>query len=55
MLGNVAEMVQERGLTKGGSYRDDLAACRIKARGQVGGPAPTVGFRAVCVVRQRAK
>ena len=55
MLGNVAEMVQERGLTKGGSYRDDLAACRIKARGHAEGPAPTVGFRAVCVVQQSAK
>jgi formylglycine-generating enzyme required for sulfatase activity len=55
MLGNVAEMVQERGLTKGGSYRDDLAACRIKARGQANGPAPTVGFRAVCVVHQPIK
>ena len=55
MLGNVAEMVQERGLTKGGSYRDDLAACQIKARGHVGGPAPTVGFRAICVAHSRAK
>ena len=55
MLGNVAEMVQERGLTKGGSYRDDLAACCIKARGHADGPAPTVGFRAVCVVRQPHK
>ncbi|MCI1189221.1 formylglycine-generating enzyme family protein [Hymenobacter sp. DH14] len=55
MLGNVAEMVQERGLTKGGSYRDDLAACRIQARGHVAGPAPTVGFRAVCVVHQPVK
>ena len=55
LLGNVAEMVQERGLTKGGSYRDDLAACRIKARGHADGPAPTVGFRAVCVVRQPGK
>ncbi len=55
LLGNVAEMVQERGLTKGGSYRDELAACRIKARGHANGPAPTVGFRAVCVVHQPAK
>ncbi|GAA4053725.1 hypothetical protein GCM10022409_45890 [Hymenobacter glaciei] len=55
MLGNVAEMVQERGLTKGGSYRDDLAACTIRARGQVAGPAATVGFRAVCVAQARVK
>ena len=55
LLGNVAEMVQERGLTKGGSYRDDLTACRIRARGHAEGPAPTVGFRAVCVVQQPRK
>lgn len=53
MLGNAAEMVQEPGVTKGGSYRDELAACQIKARGHYTGPAPTVGFRAVCSVRRR--
>jgi len=50
MLGNVAEMVQEPGITKGGSFRDPLEACAIKARGSYTGPAPTVGFRCVCVV-----
>ena len=52
MLGNVAEMVQERGITKGGSYRDDLEACRIKARGHFNGPSPSVGFRAICVMHR---
>lgn len=52
MLGNVAEMVQEPGITKGGSYRGDLAACCIKARGNFTGPSPTVGFRAVCVMHR---
>ena len=47
-LGNAAEMVQEPGLTKGGSYRDPLAACTVKARGAYSGPAPTIGFRCVC-------
>jgi hypothetical protein len=46
MLGNVAELVQEKGLTKGGSYHDTLAQCRIKARGSYRGPAPSIGFRA---------
>lgn len=50
MLGNVAELVQEPGLTKGGSYRDALDACTVKARGTYAGPAPTVGFRCVCEV-----
>lgn len=50
MAGNVAEMVQEPGLTKGGSYLDPLEACTIKARGRYTGPAPSVGFRCVCEV-----
>ncbi|OON70203.1 formylglycine-generating enzyme family protein [Hymenobacter sp. CRA2] len=50
MLGNAAEMVQEPGITKGGSYRDPLDACTPKARGSFSGPAPTVGFRCVAVV-----
>jgi formylglycine-generating enzyme required for sulfatase activity len=52
MLGNAAEMVQEPGVTKGGSYRDDLSACSIKARGHYNGPSPTVGFRTVCTTRR---
>jgi formylglycine-generating enzyme required for sulfatase activity len=48
MIGNVAELVQEAGITKGGSYRDPLMACTIASRGAFSGPAPTVGFRCVC-------
>lgn len=47
MIGNVAEFVQEPGITKGGSYRDPLALCTIASRGKYTGPAPTVGFRCV--------
>lgn len=50
MLGNAAELVQEPGLTKGGSYRDAPDACTLKARGSYTGPAPTVGFRCACEV-----
>ncbi|GAA3960935.1 formylglycine-generating enzyme family protein [Hymenobacter antarcticus] len=50
LLGNAAEMVQEKGLTKGGSYRAPLAACTVKSRGSYTGPAPTIGFRCVCEV-----
>lgn len=50
LLGNVAEMVQERGVTKGGSYRDPLEACTIKARGTYSGPAPHIGFRCVAQI-----
>ena len=47
LLGNAAELVQERGITKGGSYRDPLTACTTTARGIYTGPAPTIGFRCV--------
>lgn len=50
MLGNAAEMVQEEGVTKGGSYLDPLAACTVQARGRYEGPAPHIGFRCVCEV-----
>lgn len=50
LLGNAAELVQEPGLTKGGSYQDPLEACTLKARGRYTGPAPTIGFRCVCQV-----
>lgn len=50
MAGNVAELTQEPGLTKGGSYRDALAACAIKVRGLYAGPAPSIGFRCVCEI-----
>ncbi|MBD2722282.1 formylglycine-generating enzyme family protein [Hymenobacter armeniacus] len=51
MLGNAAEMVEEQGIAKGGSYRDDLAGCTIKARGHYSGPSATVGFRTVCIMQ----
>ncbi|MFD2784022.1 formylglycine-generating enzyme family protein [Hymenobacter rubripertinctus] len=47
LLGNAAEMVQERGISKGGSYLDPLEACTVTARGTYAGPAPNVGFRCV--------
>lgn len=50
LAGNAAEMVQERGVTKGGSYLDPLEACTVKARGTYSGPAPHIGFRCVCEV-----
>ncbi|MCB2410273.1 formylglycine-generating enzyme family protein [Hymenobacter lucidus] len=48
MTGNVAELVQEQGVTKGGSYQDRLSECAIKECGSYQGPAAHIGFRAVC-------
>lgn len=50
ILGNAAEMVAEKGITKGGSYLDPIEACTAKARGTYTGPAPHIGFRCVCIV-----
>ena len=49
LLGNVAEMIQERGIALGGSYRDPLTACSVTSRSVYAGPSPTIGFR--CIVR----
>jgi hypothetical protein len=49
LLGNAAEMIQERGIAKGGSYLDPLTACTTTARSQYTGPSPAVGFR--CIIR----
>lgn len=49
LLGNAAEMIEERGIAKGGSYRDPLAACTVTSRSRYTGPSPTVGFR--CIIR----
>ncbi|TGE20143.1 formylglycine-generating enzyme family protein [Hymenobacter elongatus] len=48
ITGNVAELVQEQGITKGGSYQDRLSACAIQECGSYQGPAAHIGFRAVC-------
>lgn len=47
LIGNVAEMVQEPGVTKGGSYLNQLGACAIKARGTYTVPTAAIGFRCV--------
>lgn len=45
MSGNVAEMVQEKGIAKGGSWEDIPQECTIDAVKKVDGPSPAVGFR----------
>ncbi len=50
LLGNVAEMIQEQGVTKGGSYRDAFEDCQVSKRGVYSGPAPTIGFRCIAEI-----
>lgn len=48
MSGNVAEMLLEKGKTKGGSWQDSEEAMKIENDGKYGtydAPQPTIGFR----------
>jgi formylglycine-generating enzyme required for sulfatase activity len=46
MGGNVSEMVQEKGIIKGGSWRDGSEYLKIEAKLSYDGkPQPSVGFR----------
>ena len=48
MSGNVAEMLLEKGKTKGGSWQDSEEAMKIENDGKYGTydtPRPTIGFR----------
>lgn len=50
MIGNVAEMVQEEGIAKGGSFDHKLEDCKIKNKQTYSGPQRWLGFRCVAVV-----
>lgn len=51
MIGNVAEMVNEKGICKGGSWKDSLENCRIGKDTPYQKPTAWLGFRCVCVVK----
>lgn len=50
MIGNVAEMVQEEGIAKGGSFDHQLEDCKIKNKQPYSGPERWLGFRCVAVL-----
>lgn len=50
--GNAAEMVKEKGISKGGSWRNVLGDCRPEVDAHYTGPTAWLGFRCVCVVRK---
>ena len=45
MSGNVAEMLQEAGQCKGGSWQDDAYHCQIATKSTYTAPGPGLGFR----------
>jgi len=56
MSGNVAEMLQETGRTKGGSWRSTGHDVRIDAEDEFAGfidPSPMIGFRPVVIVTKQ--
>jgi formylglycine-generating enzyme required for sulfatase activity len=48
MIGNVAEMIDEEGVAKGGGYLTPFTDCKIKNRQSYARPVSWVGFRCVC-------
>jgi len=52
MIGNVAEMVSEKGICKGGSWRHSLEECRVGKDISYENPTAWLGFRCVCVVKK---
>lgn len=55
LLGNVAEMVSEKGICKGGSWRQRLEQCRPGKDTTYTKPSAWVGFRCVCIVKKNAQ
>ncbi len=52
MIGNVAEMVSEKGISKGGSWTNILEECKVGKEIPYSKPSAMVGFRCVCVVKR---
>lgn len=45
VIGNVAEMVAERGIAKGGSWEDTPTQCTLQSQKKYTTPSPAIGFR----------
>jgi formylglycine-generating enzyme required for sulfatase activity len=50
IIGNVGEMVAEKGLSKGGFYDAPVEFCKIKEKFSYDGPNRYLGFRCVCLI-----
>lgn len=51
MIGNLAEMVAEKGIAKGGSFLHPLDSCRIATDQHYSQPGRWLGFRCVAVMK----
>lgn len=52
--GNVAEMISEKGICKGGGWRNALEDCRPAVDAHYSKPSSWIGFRCVCVVKNHS-
>ncbi|MCP4438305.1 MAG: SUMF1/EgtB/PvdO family nonheme iron enzyme [Aureispira sp.] len=48
MLGNVAEMIQEKGIAKGGSWQHPKEESQVTSRNRYDKPTNWLGFRCIC-------
>ncbi len=55
ICGNVAEMVAEKGLAKGGGFKDPGYDIRIRSKKSYSKPSDDIGFRVVMVVEEKLK
>ncbi len=49
-IGNVAEMIMDKGICKGGSWKNSIVECNISDSIKYENPSCWLGFRCVCVV-----
>lgn len=54
MIGNVGEMIAEKGVAKGGHYDLPIVYCKVKERMSYRSPNRWLGFRCVCEVETAA-
>ncbi|MCO4806555.1 MAG: SUMF1/EgtB/PvdO family nonheme iron enzyme [Flavobacteriales bacterium] len=51
MTGNVSEMIQSEGITKGGSWNTKAGIATLDAKESILTPSPEVGFRVIMIVK----
>jgi formylglycine-generating enzyme required for sulfatase activity len=52
LFGNAAEMILEKGISKGGSWKDDQDYAGVWKDGSYSAPDSQTGFRCVCVMKK---
>ena len=54
MIGNVSEMVEEKGISKGGNFNLYVDDCKVKNQQKYASPQCWLGFRCVCEILETA-